>query len=121
MLPYGFQPAFLSCQSGTFTHPMIHWFTFRHWPKYKSLSRLAPIQNNNILNLILMDSSSHTALHWIMVSPQPDDVITIYSCSPNDTELSNAYCQPSTAEIKHIICNMATPKHRHMGSLSAIR
>ena len=41
-----------------------------------------------------------------MVSPHPDDVITIYSCLPNDAELSNVLCQPSTAEIQYLTYNM---------------
>ena len=64
-----------------------------------------------------MNSSSHTLLHWIMVLPHPDDVITMYSCLPNDIELNNVYCQPSTEEIQHLICNMATPKYRQTRSL----
>ena len=68
-----------------------------------------------------MDSSSHTVLHWIMVSPHPDDVLTIYSCLPNDAELSDIYCQPSAVNIQHLIYNMVTSKHRCMGSLAMIR
>ena len=68
-----------------------------------------------------MDRNSHTALHWIMVSPHPDDVITIYSCLPNDAELSDIYCQPSIAEIQHLIYSMGTPKYRWTRSLPMIR